>query len=140
MDDSKPPEMIDPENDPNALLSEAVPDESGDGTFSIGPPQPVQDSRQLPAVSVDDEAGAVHGADLGDKHPDNALMADDGDVAAPEPDADAGEALPGDEELDSLTADVDTDAVDDVGFDDADLEDALDDLETLTGRARMGGS
>lgn len=37
-------------------------------------------------------------------------------------------------------ADVNTDGVDDVGFDEADLDDPNDDFEALVGRARMGGS
>jgi hypothetical protein len=123
MDDTEPPGTRDPGSDST---------EAGDGTFSIGPLQPVEDSRKLPAVSAEDEAGAVHGADLGDKHPDNVHIVDD-DVAALEPDADAGEELPGDDELESLVADVDTDAVDEVGFDAADLEVPLD------GPSPMGG-
>jgi hypothetical protein len=126
-----------PESD--SLLDEAQPDAPGDGTFSIGPPQPIEDSRDLPAVAAPDEAAAVHGADLGDKHPDNVPIVDDGDVAPPEPDADAGEVLPGDDELDALVAGVDTDDVDDVGFDGGDVQNPLDDVETLAGRARMGG-
>src|SRR4029450_7689122 len=84
-----------------------------------------EDSRKLPAVSAEEEAGVVHGADLGDKHPDNVYI-DDDNGAALEPDADAGEELPGDDELESLVADVDTDGVDDVGFDASDLEGPLD--------------
>jgi hypothetical protein len=77
-----------------------------EATFTVGPPQPVVDSRKLPAVTAADEAGFVHGVDLGKDHPDNVLV--DGD-------------LPSEDQLDALVADVDTAAADGVGFDDADL-------------------
>lgn len=130
MEDTESAGTSDPESDSTALLNDVAPDEAGDGTFSIGPPQPVEDSRMLPAVSAEDEAGAVQGDDVAD-HPDN-IGPDD--VAPLEPDTDAGEELPGDDELESLVADVDTDAVDDVGFNAADQEVPLD------GPSRMGGS
>lgn len=106
-----------------ATILTTDPDQSDEGTFSIGPPEAVTDSRQLPAVSAEDEAHAVHGSDLGDAHPDNrAAEGADLEVAALEPDEDAGEALPSDEELASLVADVDVTAVDEVGYDDGDVE------------------
>lgn len=93
-------------------------------TFTVGPPQPVTDSRDLPAVTAEDEAGFVHGADLGDDHPDNRPAdSDDADAGAvlPEIGAEDDEDLPSEDELDGLVANVDPDDVDSVGFDDADL-------------------
>jgi hypothetical protein len=90
-----------------------------DGFFTVGPPRPVTDSRDLPAVTAEDEAGFVHGADLGDDHPDNRPT--DVEVAAALAHLDADD-LPSEDELDALVAEVDPDDVDDVGFDDTDLE------------------
>jgi hypothetical protein len=87
---------------------------SEEAMFIVGPPQPVTDSRDLPAVTAVDEAGFVHGADLGDEHPDNTLPDVDDDVDLEDED------LPTEEEIDGLVADVDPDGVDAVGFDDAD--------------------
>jgi hypothetical protein len=96
--------------------------------FTVGPPDPVTDSRQLPVITADDESGFVTGADLRE-HPDNTEVAPD-DVldqvltaATPEEQATA-EAAAGagdvpdaaDSELDALAADVDTDDVDLSGF------------------------
>jgi len=94
-------------------------------TFTIGPPDPVLDSRQLPAVTSDDEAGFVTGADLGPDHPDNSGEPDTeevglGTVTEASGEADDGPA-PADAELDTLVADVDPDDVDEQGFDDSDL-------------------
>ena len=104
------------------------PSEPGEATFTVGPPHPVTDSRQLPAVDAQDEAGVVSGADLGDDHPDNTpldpgdpdLVGDPADLADDEP-----EDLPGDDELASVVTDVDPDDVDDVGFDDSDVVEPL---------------
>lgn len=74
--------------------------------FTVGPPTPVEDSRQLPAVTPEDEAGFVAGDQLED-HPDNA--ADVPDDVDEDPD-------PTDDELDSLVSDVDLDDVDQEGF------------------------
>lgn len=96
--------------------------------FTVGPPDPVTDSRQLPVITAEDESGFVTGADLVGDHPDNAEVAPDDVldgvlVATPEEQAAAEEAAgPGDvadasdEELDGLTADVDTDNLDMSGF------------------------
>lgn len=96
--------------------------------FTVGPPDPVTDSRQLPVITTEDESGFVTGADLVDDHPDNAEDAPD-DVldqvlvaASPEEQAAAEEAAgddvpdADDDELDGLTAEVDTDDVDPSGF------------------------
>ncbi|GAB3593380.1 hypothetical protein GCM10027446_15650 [Angustibacter peucedani] len=48
--------------------------------FRVGPAEPVTDSRELPAVSADQEAGFVLGADMGDAHPDNVELTVDPDV------------------------------------------------------------
>jgi hypothetical protein len=98
-------------------------------TFTVGPPDPVTDSRELPAITPDDEDGFVTGADLGDDHPDNDQVAPDGVldevlVAATPEEQSAAEAAAGDanapdstdDELDQLTADVDTDGLDMSGF------------------------
>jgi hypothetical protein len=96
--------------------------------FTVGPPDPVTDSRQLPVITTEDESGFVSGADLVEEHPDNDADAPD-DVldevlaATPEEQA-AAEAAAGDgdlpdasdDELDGLTADVDTDDLDMSGF------------------------
>lgn len=115
------------------------PDPAGEAQFVVGPPQPVTDSRQLPAVDSDGESGfVVSGANLGSEHPDNieldqAQLADDplgvsaGDVAEPPPD----DVRPTDDELAADVADVDTDAVDAVGFD---ASDVVDDLLGATAR------
>lgn len=94
-------------------------------TFTIGPPDPVLDSRRLPAVTSGDESGFVTGADLGPDHPDNTGEPGDEEVGlgpvSEEPgEAEAGQP-PGEAELDTLVADVDADDVDQQGFDDADL-------------------
>lgn len=97
------------------------PDQSGSPTFSVGPPEAVTDSRLLPAVAPEDEAASVHGADIGDDHPDNLdTGSTDPDVLAMEPDADADEDLPSEDELAALVAGVDLSTVDEVGFDDGD--------------------
>jgi hypothetical protein len=98
-------------------------------TFTVGPPDPVTDSRQLPVVTPDDEGGFVTGADLERDHPDNYEDAPDGVldellVAATPDEQAAAEAAAGDadvpdstdDELDQLTADVDTDDLDMSGF------------------------
>lgn len=90
------------------------PDESGDGTFTIGPPEAVTDSRNLPAVSDADETTALTGIVPPD-HPDNVDL----DSLVTDPDPDAGEPLPTDADLDALVAGVDTDRVD-PAFDGAD--------------------
>lgn len=103
-----------------------APEDFGDATFTIGPPHPVTDSRQLPAVDAQDEASLVSGADLAGDHPDNtALDPDDPEVVGDPADQaqDEPEDLPGDDELASLVAEVDADDVDGVGFDDSDASD-----------------
>lgn len=84
MDDAQRLGIGDPE-DSSVLLDQGMPDAADDGTFSIGPPQPVVDSRELPAVSPDDEAGAVQtaNADLGDRHPDNLNVVPEDDTPPP---------------------------------------------------------
>lgn len=110
--------------------------------FTVGPPDPVTDSRQLPVITTEDESGFVTGADLVDDHPDNAEDAPD-DVldqvlvaASPEEQAAAEEAAgddvpdAADDELDGLTAEVDTDDVDTSGFGAEELGfEGLDDLD-----------
>jgi hypothetical protein len=118
---------------------------SDDAIFTVGPPQPVTDSRDLPAVTAEDEADFVTGADLGRDHPDNRpLDPDDSDVDAVlrAPSAEDDGDLPGEDELDALVADVDTADVDAVGFDDADLAEPLGaDLTDRPGdRSETGGS
>jgi len=87
-------------------------------TFTVGPPEAVTDSRLLPAVTADDEAGFVHGADL-EEHPDNVpLQAGELDVVGPaQIPAEAADELPPLETLDAVVAGIDVDAVDVVGFD-----------------------
>lgn len=104
-------------------------------SFTIGPPEPVTDARRLPAVDAEDEAGFVSGADLGADHPDNAA-ADDLPVVAVQAssDDDDDEPLPSEAEVAALVADVDTDAIDAVGFDASDT-----DLPEPAG-SRRGGS
>jgi hypothetical protein len=96
--------------------------------FTVGPPEPVTDSRRLPVITPQDEGGFVSGADL-EVHPDNDGVVDDATLAAllaaatPEQQQEAEAAagaepstLPDDTELDAVVADVDTDAVDPAGF------------------------
>ena len=98
-------------------------------SFTIGPPEPVTDSRELPVVTPDDESGFVTGADLEADHPDNEYEAPDDvldevlvaatpeeQAAAEEAAGDPDEPLPAETELDRLTADVDSDDVDTTGF------------------------
>lgn len=113
---------------------------SDEATFTIGPPQPVTDSRDLPAVTAEDEAGFVSGADLGYDHPDNVPTDPELDAVLPEPSADEDEDLPSEDELDALVADVDTDDVDSVGFDEADLEEPLGTDTADSDRSDRGGS
>lgn len=114
------------------------PDQSGSPTFSVGPPEAVTDSRLLPAVSPEDEAGSVHGADIGDDHPDNRdTGSTDPDVLELEPDADADEDLPSEDELAAaLLSGVDLTTVDEVGFDEGD--EAL--FEADSGDSQIGVS
>jgi hypothetical protein len=99
-----------------------MPDEA---TFTVGPPQPVTDSRNLPAVTAEEEAEFIRGTEPGDDPPhDNGPTDSDGagaDAVVPETGAEDHEDLPSEDELDGLVADVNTDDVDSVGFDDADL-------------------
>lgn len=92
-------------------------------TFTIGPPEPVLDSRSLPAVTAADEDGFVTGADLGPDHLDNQGEPADGDVGlgplAPDPQDD--DAVPTEDDLAALVADTDPDDVDGAGFGDDDL-------------------
>jgi hypothetical protein len=74
--------------------------------FTVGPPAPVEDSRELPAVTPDDEAGFVSGDQL-EEHPDNAVDA---------PVDEDEDADPTDDELDALVSDVAVDDVDQEGF------------------------
>lgn len=113
--------------------------------FTIGPPQPVTDPQALPAVSADEEAAFVSKANLGIEHPDtvNADPTDDvvdEDVAA-EPPAEDDDDLVSDDELGALVADVDVDNVDEVGFDDSDLEEPLEiDITDAAGESVKGRS
>ena len=100
-----------------------------EATFTVGPPLPVTDPNHLPAVTDEDEAGFVHGADLGYDHPDNGFS--DAEVGAL-----LAEDLPSEDELDVLVADVNPDDVDAIGFNDADLEEPLE----TDGTAPEGGS
>jgi hypothetical protein len=97
--------------------------------FTVGPEDPVTDSRLLPVITSDDEGGFVNGADLADDHPDNDEDAPDDVldqvlVAASPEDQAAAEAAAGDPdgpeatvgELDQLTADLETEDVDMSGF------------------------
>lgn len=119
---------------------------SDEATFTIGPPQPVTDSRDLPAVTPEEEAGFVRGTEPGDDPPpDNGPTDSDGadvDAVLPEAGAEDDEDLPSEDELDGLVADVDTDDVDSVGFDDADLGEPLgtDITHDLGDRSQTGGS
>lgn len=109
--------------------------------FSIGDPRPVTDPRLLPAVSADEEAAFLGGLVAGDDQPDGAAgpVGTVGTVDAEQ--ADDG-PLPTEAELDALVAGMTVDAVDEVGFDDADLADlttALDvDVEAALGVATAG--
>jgi hypothetical protein len=103
---------------------------SDEATFTIGPAQPVTDSRDLPAVTAEEEAGFVRGTEPGDDpppHDNRPTDSDDADIDAvlPETGAEDDEDLPGEDELDKLVADVDADDVDSIGFDDADLGEPL---------------
>jgi len=115
--------------------------------FTVGPPQPVTDPQQLPAVTAEDEADFVRRANQGAEHPDNAVTDadyDDIETVLPteptEPSA-ADDDLPDEDELADLVADVDVDDVDDIGFDDADLEEPIeiDITDSATDRSAPGG-
>ena len=102
--------------------------------FSIGNPRPVTDSRQLPAVSADEEAAFLGGLVGGDDQPDGAPTATD-EPATDEP---AGDEPAADEaELAAVVEGLATDGADESGFDDSDvveLEVQLDPvLETALG-------
>jgi hypothetical protein len=90
-----------------------------DGVFTVGPPEAVTDSRQLPAVTPEQEAQHVHGADLGSEHPDN--VADVPEYEQLSALEDEGEDLPTEAELAEQIAGIDPNAVDLVGFDDSEL-------------------
>jgi hypothetical protein len=112
-------------------------------TFTIGPPQPVTDSRNLPSVTAEGEAGFVHGADLGRDHPDNVPLDSNGvdaDQVLPQTTAENDEDLPSEDELDDLVVSVDSDDVDKVGFDDADLEEPLGIADRRDDEPQAGGS
>jgi hypothetical protein len=98
-----------------------MPDET---SFTVGPHEAVTDSRQLPAVTSEEEAGSVHGADLEDDHPDNRETDLEG-VDAPQPDPGIVEddVLPSEEELDldPEVAGVDTE-LEGLAFDETDAE------------------
>jgi hypothetical protein len=108
--------------------------------FTVGPPQPVEDSRKLPTVTAEDEAGFVHGADLGYDHPDNIDSDLAGIDADPQTEATEDEDLPSEDELDDLVAEIDPDDVDGVGFDDADLEEPMEIADRLGDQSPAGGS
>lgn len=95
-----------------------------DMQFAIGPPDPVTDSRDLPAVSPEDEGFLVGGADLGADHPDNVWGAADYVATLRDTSPDDEEDLPGVDEVAALVADVDTSDVDEVGFDASDVGDS----------------
>jgi hypothetical protein len=97
----------------------------------------------LPPVTAEEEAGFVHGADLGKDHPDNVPLDSDGvdvDAVLPQTTAENDEDLPSEDELDDLVAGVDSDDVDNVGFDDADLEEPLGIADRLGDQPQAGGS
>jgi hypothetical protein len=111
-----------------------------DATFTVGPPQPVTDSRELPAVTEEDEAGFVHGADLGYDHPDNLPTDAEVDAILAELEAEAEDLLT-EEEVDVVVAGVDADAVDAVGFDETDLAEPFEpDVPEVPGDTEAGGS
>jgi hypothetical protein len=98
--------------------------------FTVGPPQPVTDSRLLPVITSEDEGGFITDVALvPDEHPDNEVDVPDDAVdglltaASPE-EQDAAETAAGDaeapdatdDELETLVAEVDTDDVDGSGF------------------------
>ena len=97
---------------------------------TVGPPDPVADSRQLPVITPDDEGGFVTGTGrVPDDHPDNDQAVPDNVldevlVAASPEDQAAAEAAAGDSnapdatdaELDQLTAEVESDDLDMSGF------------------------
>jgi hypothetical protein len=98
--------------------------------FTVGPPQPVADSRLLPAITSQDEGGFLQDvARVPDTHPDNEVEIPDGALealltaASPQEQA-AAEAAAGDgdapeatvDELARLVADVAMDDVDGSGF------------------------
>jgi len=129
---------------PAADSGQGTPDEA---IFTVGPPHPVTDSRELPAVTAEGEAGIVSGADLGYDHPDNRVSAPDpGDVGLgsglPDSSAEGREDPPDEAELIDLVADVDVNAVDTIGFDDSDQVEPLE--ADVTGgpadRSAKGGS
>ena len=112
-------------------------------TFTIGPPQPVTDSRNLPSVTAEGEAGFVHGADLGRDHPDNVPLDSNGvdaDQVLPHTTAENDEDLPSEDELDDLVVSVDSDDVVKVGFDDADLEEPVGIADRRDDEPQAGGS
>jgi hypothetical protein len=94
---------------------------SEEATFTVGPPQPVTDSRDLPAVTAEEEAGFVRGTAPGDDppHANGPADSDDADVDAvlPGTGAEDDEDFPSEDELDGLVANVAADDVDSVGFD-----------------------
>ncbi len=111
-------EAEEPNPEVAAIADNPDPDEAGDGTFSVGPPDAIFDSRLLPAVTADDEAALV--ATTADPLDD---VDEPPDVPVPPADDDADQELPGDDELDALISDVDTDSVE-TGFDASMLQDA----------------
>jgi hypothetical protein len=119
---------------------------SDEATFTVGPPQPVTDSRDLPAITPEEEAGFVRGTEPGDDppHDNRPTDPDDADVDAvrTEMAAEDDKDLPSEDELDALVADVDADDVDSVGFDDADLGEPMgtDVAGGLGDRSQPGGS
>jgi hypothetical protein len=121
---------------------------SDEATFTVGPPQPVTDSRDLPAVTAEEEAEFVRGTEPGDDPPpkNGPPDSDDADVdpVLPETGAEHDEELPGEDQLDGLMlmADVVGDDVDLVGFSDADLGEPFgtDIADGLGGRSQTGGS
>jgi hypothetical protein len=89
-----------------------------DGAFTVGPPEAVTDSRQLPAVTPEQEAERVHGADLGSEHPDNVADVPEYEELITTRDEEAGD-LPTEAELAKQIEGIDPNAVDLVGFDDS---------------------
>lgn len=110
--------------------------------FTVGPPEPIFDSRRLPAVTAEDEESFVPAADLAEDHPDNDSDPTDDEVGMgpvdPGGDVEDDGEPPSADELDALVAGVDDDDVDEVGFDESDLGEPLDlsDSDDLVG----GGS
>jgi hypothetical protein len=93
-------------------------------------------------ASPQDEADFVSRANRGVEHPDNMVGDTDDDevvVLPSAPPVDDDVALPTDDELDALIADVDVDDVDEVGYDDSDFTEESEADFALEGVDAPGG-